>query len=284
MPEASPITLREAADRLGVHYMTAYRYVRTGRLHAERVGSQWWVDPEDLGRVADSAAPAGRRPKGVTTASGRSALPRRLESRLVAGDESGAWTVMEASLGSGATAEDVLVDGIGPAMRAIGEQWEDGNYTVDDEHQATAVALRLVSRLGARFPRRGPKRPAVILGTPAGELHGLPTAMAANVLRNRGYEVVDLGANVPADAFAAAVAKVAHPLAVAVAVSAGEHDRAVRTIVRSLRRSSPDVPVLVGGAAIDGAAHAERLGARWTGSDARSLNEVVDRLARGVGR
>ena len=32
------ITLHEAAARLGVHYMTAYRYVRTGRLPAERDG------------------------------------------------------------------------------------------------------------------------------------------------------------------------------------------------------------------------------------------------------
>ena len=51
MPDTSPITLQEAADRLGVHYMTAYRYVRTGRLPAQRSGSQWLVDPKDLGAV-----------------------------------------------------------------------------------------------------------------------------------------------------------------------------------------------------------------------------------------
>ena len=31
---AGLLSLQEAADRLGVHYMTAYRYVRTGRLRA----------------------------------------------------------------------------------------------------------------------------------------------------------------------------------------------------------------------------------------------------------
>ena len=36
MPDPSLITLQEAADRLGVHYMTAYRYVRTGRMPATR--------------------------------------------------------------------------------------------------------------------------------------------------------------------------------------------------------------------------------------------------------
>jgi len=284
VPDTSPITLQEAADRLGVHYMTAYRYVRTGRLPAERSGSQWLVDPRDLAAVGRTAAPAGRPTKGGANRSRRATLSRRLEARLVAGDEAGAWAVVEAALGSGATPDEVLVDGIGPAMDSIGRHWKDGTYSVDDEHRATAVTLRLVSRLGARFSRRGPKRPTVILGTPPGELHGLPTAMAANVLRGRGYEVVDLGANVPPEAFATAVAKASRPLAVAVAVTAGDHDRSIRAIVRSLHESAPGVAVLVGGAAIETAAHAARLGARWTGADARSLGELVEELGGRAGR
>src|SRR6056297_2092647 len=37
------ISLQDAADELGVHYMTAYRYVRTGRLEAEKAGAVWQV-------------------------------------------------------------------------------------------------------------------------------------------------------------------------------------------------------------------------------------------------
>ena len=33
-----PFTLPEVAEKLGVHYMTAYRYVRTGRLPARTRG------------------------------------------------------------------------------------------------------------------------------------------------------------------------------------------------------------------------------------------------------
>ena len=242
------------------------------------------MDPEDLGTVNETVAPRGRPPKGEAARSRRSTLAPRLEARLVAGDEAGAWAVIEASLGSGATPDEVLVEGISPAMTSIGQQWRDGAYSVDDEHLATAVALRLVARLGALFPRRGPRRPTVILGTPPGELHGLPTAMASNVLRGRGYEVVDLGPDVPAEAFAAAVGKVDRPLAVAVAVTSGDHDTGVRAIVRVLGRSAPDVHVLVGGAAIEGAEHAARLGARWTGADAHSLSALVDELARAAGR
>jgi excisionase family DNA binding protein len=282
LPEHSAtglLGLQEAADQLGVHYMTAYRYVRTGRLPARRVGNQWWVDPNDLPAAAAGSAVVGRS-RTETRRASRVATARRLEDRLVAGDEPGAWTIVEGRLGSGSDPDDVLLDGLGEAMRSVGHRWETGDYTVDDEHRAAGVATRVVARLGARFTARGPKRGCVILGTPPREMHGLPTAMAANILRGRGYEVVDLGADVPEAAFGSAVSKVQRPLAVAVAVTAGNHDRAVRAIVRAVHDVSPGLPVLVGGAAIAGDEHAARLGAGWSGGDARRLGDLIDDLDR----
>ncbi|MDA8269090.1 MAG: helix-turn-helix domain-containing protein [Actinomycetota bacterium] len=46
------IGLQQAADRLGVHYMTVYRYVRTGRLPATKVGgSGGWSSPISTGSL-----------------------------------------------------------------------------------------------------------------------------------------------------------------------------------------------------------------------------------------
>jgi excisionase family DNA binding protein len=271
--------LQEAADRLGVHYMTAYRYVRTGRLPATRIGSQWWVDPGDLGRAGAGTGVAGRT-RTATRKVSQEAAVRRLEDRLVAGDEPGAWTIVESRLGSGSDPDEILMDGLGQAMRSVGDGWEAGAYTVDDEHRASGVASRLVARLGARFTTRGPKRGSVVLGTPPNELHGLTTAIAANVLRGAGFEVVDLGADVPADAFGSAVSKTPRALAVAVGVTTGNHDRSIRAIVRAVHKVSPGLPVLVGGAAIADGDHAARLGAVWSGRDARSLGEAIEDLGR----
>ena len=279
-PAGRLLTLREAADRLGVHYMTAYRYVRMGRLPATRSGALWLVDPRDLQAAATSAGAPGRH-QAAGRATIAAALVRRLESRLVAGDEAGAWAIVEASLSGGTAPDTLVVDLIGAAMRLVGDRWAAGDLTVDDEHQATGVAQRLVARLGPQFTKRGPKRRSVVLGAPPDELHGLPTAMAANILRGRGYEVVDLGADVPVEAFATAVAKATRrPVAVAVVVSAGDHDRSVRAIVRAVHRATLGLAVLVGGSAIRGAEHAAGLGAGWTGDDARSLADVIEGLDR----
>ena len=79
-------------------------------------------------------------------------------------------------------------------------------------------------------------------------------------------------------AFAAAVTKAQRPLAVAVAVTVGNHDRALRAIVRAVDEVSPGLPVLVGGAAIAGEEHVARLGASWSGGDARRLGDIIDDL------
>ena len=58
-PDRAPgglLTLYEAAEQLGVHYMTVYRYVRTGRLPGHKVGAEWRSDPDDLATFVRLAA------------------------------------------------------------------------------------------------------------------------------------------------------------------------------------------------------------------------------------
>ena len=57
------LSLHEAADLLGVHYMTIYRRVRLGILPARKIGGTWMVDPADLVR-ATTTPDRGRRRRG----------------------------------------------------------------------------------------------------------------------------------------------------------------------------------------------------------------------------
>jgi excisionase family DNA binding protein len=250
MNDGDEVGLREASALLGLHYMTVYRYVRTGRLAARREGGDWLVRRDDLAALAgDQAAPAER---------GRRGSPRhgprvgRLVSTLLAGDEAGAWTVISEALAAGATAGTVGVDLIGAAMRRIGERWESGSASVADEHRASVIAHRLIGRVGAHAGRRGRHRGTIVLGAPAGEMHSLPSALLADVLREQGYEVHDLGANVPTDDFVAFVAGLEQVWAVGVVVTTSPPSRTLVPLIKELRRRA-GVPVVVGGAAAVGA-------------------------------
>ncbi|HLI44924.1 MAG TPA: B12-binding domain-containing protein [Acidimicrobiales bacterium] len=273
-PDGHAIGLGEAASRLGVHYMTAYRYVRTGRLPALKVHGQWQVDPAELDRLRETQPPARSRRAPRTWATAR------LLDRLLAGDEIGAWELTESALSSGADPADVELELIAPALRAIGERWAAGTLDVGDEHRASVVARRLLSRLGPRFNRRGRKRATVVVGAVEGELHEVPGAIVADQLRAAGFEVVDLGADTPASSFVIAAHRF-RPLCVLVSVTGPGHEQAVADTVASLRAET-GAAVLVGGAAVPDERIARSFGSeRWTGLDARQVVAAVEELLGG---
>ncbi len=277
------VTLQAAAEALGVHYMTAYRYVRLGLLPARKQGDAWRVARADLdGFRRPSAGPVGpvaRAGEGRREAGrGRKRAPwaERLESRLVAGDGRGAWSVMEAALAAGTDLTDLYLDVVAPALVSIGERWASGEIDVASEHRASGIVVRLLGRLGPRFTRRGRRRGTVILGCAPGELHALPVALAADVVRAARYEVSDLGADVPAESYVRLAGGVPRLVAVGVSVTTADYlDGAAHTIAR-LRAGIGGVPVLVGGRAVRDDEHARALGADGYAVDARALVGVLE--------
>lgn len=268
------ITLDEAASRLGVHYMTAYRYVRTGRLAATKREGQWRVPVAAVEgfESGDGQAPPGRRGRPRIEAH-----RARLVDRLLANDEPGAWTVVEGAQLAGLDATAVHLDLLAPALRTIGERWARGEVSVADEHRATAVATRLVGRLGPQFVRRGRRRGTVVVGGAPGDHHALPVAMLADVLRGSQYAVVDLGAATPVESFVDAVRSADDAVAVCVSLSDADLEDAAADVVRAVHEAA-DVPVLVGGPGCAGPEHAARLGADGTATDAAATVELVERL------
>jgi excisionase family DNA binding protein len=274
------ITLQEAADLLGVHYMTAYRYIRTGRLEAEKSGSTWRVDRHAVERLAQAAqTPTGRRGAGRRT-TGTSHADLFL-NRLVADDEAGAWNVLQDALAWGKSAEEVLFDVVSPAMSGIGDRWRDGSLGVGDEHVASGIALRLLGRIGPQFNRRGPKRGVVVVGAPAGDLHGIPIVLVADPLRGRGYRVIDLGSNTPASSFGQMAGAVEGLVAVAIGATTRRNDDAISGSIRSIRRAA-EVPVILGGSAVASEAKAKRLGADFYSPTGPALLDLVESLRAGA--
>ena len=256
MIASEQLTLTQVAERLGVHYMTVYRYVRTGRLMAQREGTQWAVLDSELSRLDVERHPRARTPRdGVVVDT-----VERLSERLLDGDESGAWMIAQESL-AGGSAPTHLYDGLfAPAMRMIGERWARGEVSVADEHLASVVMTRLVGRSGPLFRSHGTRNGTIVVGAPAGEMHGLATSFCADLLRARRFDVVDLGADVPHDAFVQCVRGTNRLVAVAISVTTPQSRPSACDLVAALRRGDIHVPLYVGGAGVD-AASARELGA-----------------------
>ncbi|GAB4538704.1 MAG: hypothetical protein Fur002_02610 [Anaerolineales bacterium] len=101
-------------------------------------------------------------------------------------------------------AEAVCADLLQKGMSEIGGLWYRNKASVQQEHFASALAMRRLEALMSAAP--APTRSeTVMVGCPAGEWHTFVALMMAFFLRRRGLKVIYLGANVPHDQFQDAV-------------------------------------------------------------------------------
>ena len=150
---------------------------------------------------------------------------------------------MDAGLGTAEIDEKVIV----PALWLVGELWERGKISVADEHIATEITVRVLAlqREAQRVAQSRAGRRA-LLATPAGELHLVALRMVANLLRGAGYDVVMLGADVPAIALAAAARRLD---AQVICMSLTMPGRAAQVLnaIDEVRRARPSAAFVVGG-------------------------------------
>ncbi|BAN03260.1 cobalamin-dependent protein [Ilumatobacter coccineus] len=270
---ATTLTLHEAAEELGVHYMTAYRYVRLGLLDAEKVGGTWQVGSDAVERFRDGEQ------NGPVERGTPAPWAERFEARLVAADGAGAWGVVEAALAAGADLDGLYLDVVAPAMVSIGERWETGELDVAVEHAASGIVTRIMGRLGHRFSRRGRSRGTVVLGAPADETHALPVAILGDLLRLRGWNVLDLGANTPSASFVYA-AKAADVVAVGISVTNSESLDSAAAACAAMKEADPATKIIVGGRVVRDGEHAMSLGADGWAANGADLHALLMSWAR----
>jgi DNA-binding transcriptional MerR regulator/methylmalonyl-CoA mutase cobalamin-binding subunit len=91
----------------------------------------------------------------------------------------------------------VMLDG----LREIGDGWFEGQISIEQEHFASELAMRRLEALVAATPP--PVRPGrILVGAPPDEDHDFVPLLLALLLRRQGWDVLYLGANVPAASFA----------------------------------------------------------------------------------
>lgn len=94
--------------------------------------------------------------------------------------------------------DTVCTEIIQSGLRDIGEKWYVGEATVQQEHFASALAIRRLEALLAAAPRPTRKQ-TVLLGCPSSEWHTFSILLLSLLLRRKGIEIVYLGASVPVE-------------------------------------------------------------------------------------
>ena len=211
------------------------------------------VSAAESARLAASGVPDVARPATTTGETPLDSGPSRLREALERFDEAAAHAILDAVL------TRLTVDGVAdlvvlPAMREIGERWENGEISVAQEHFATGLLRERMLALGRNWGAGiGPR---ALLACPPGELHDLGLVAFGVVLRDRGWRITYLGPDTPIETIARTAADL-RPAAVVLAALDIERFEAAADQIAALARAAP---VLVGGEGAD-VELARRLGA-----------------------
>jgi DNA-binding transcriptional MerR regulator/methylmalonyl-CoA mutase cobalamin-binding subunit len=146
---------------------------------------------------------------------------------------------------------DELLNGLlTPLTHTIGDRWAARRLSAAHEHLATTVIRRLLSWITQQHTP-APGAAAIVITTPAGQLHELGAKLAAATAAANGWRVLYLGPNLSAADIATAV-KTSSARAVGLSFVYPADDRQMDDELRSLRAELPETRIVAGGRAAAG--------------------------------
>ena len=196
-----------------------------------------------------------------------------LGTAIEAGDRATAVSIATGSI-AGGTDPQAMLDAMTSAMDRVGARFQAGDLFVPEMLVAARAMKEAMAVLEPVLVDAG-IRPGhtAIIGTIQGDLHDIGKNLVAMMWKGAAFEVVDLGANIGAEAFVTAARE--HDASI-IGISALLTTTMVgmKDVVDAVHRQLPGVKVIVGGAPVT-ADYAESIGADGYAADAGSAVNVA---------
>ena len=207
-----------------------------------------------------------------------------LQKAVIEGEVRAAVSAAGEALDAGVQPVDLIAQGIGPAMAEVGKLFEEGEYFVPELLMAARATKEIFVILRPLLAQSGAEPMArVILGTVQGDLHDIGKNLVAAMLEGGGFEVTDLGVDVPPEKFIEAVKK--KPVQI-VGLSAllTTTMPAMKNTIEAFRTAGirDQVKIMVGGAPVT-RSYAESIGADGYSETAAASVDLARRLTGTLG-
>jgi len=196
---------------------------------------------------------------------------QKIKECLVNMDLEGAKENTKKALEAGANPQDIISKGIAEGMDIVGKKFEEGEYFLSELLVAGEIAKEILKILNP-YIKSGEvklkKLGKVVIGTVRGDLHDIGKNIVAMMLNAAGFEVVDLGADVPPEKFVeAARENDANIVAMSALLSVTMPE--MKVVIDELKKAGlrDKVKVIVGGAPVT-EEYAKEIGADGYGENA----------------
>ena len=164
-------------------------------------------------------------------------------------DQDGADEIAAAAIKNGIQ-PDVLLQGCMLGMERIGKEFGEGKAFMTNLI-VSAEAMNAVMKHIKPFLESGEvkRKGTFVIGTVTGDMHDIGKNLVSMIIKGGGFEVIDLGVDVPANKFLDAITQ--HPgCFVGLSALLTTTKPNMENSVKAIKKTSPDTKVLVGGAPI----------------------------------
>ena len=239
-------------------------------------------------QTVTTLAPAGTAGTGTTagTANGTAggngtagSMPA-LQNAIVKGLKEQAYRGTKEALASGRDTMDVINGELIPALDIVGQAFEKGTMflpqllmSAEAAKAGFAAIKEYVESTGTRQEKKG----TVVIATVKGDIHDIGKNIVKVLLENYGFDVIDLGKDVPPEAVVEAVQQSGARLVGLSALMTTTVASMEETIMQ-LREKVPGCKVMVGGAVLT-PEYADMIGADYYAKDAMQSVHYAEKIS-----
>jgi 5-methyltetrahydrofolate--homocysteine methyltransferase len=203
---------------------------------------------------------------------------------VITGNEELASSRVQQALDEAIPAGQILDGGLLPGMAEVGRRFRECEYFIPEVLVSSGALKAGMKLLRPHLTAQGVKPLATaVIGTVKGDLHDIGKGLVATMLAGAGFQVIDLGVDVPAEKFLEACRQQPVQL-VAVSALLTTTMPGIADVVRRVKHECDPVPaVIIGGAPVT-QRYADEIGADGYGRDAAVGAEVARKLCIAASR
>jgi corrinoid protein of di/trimethylamine methyltransferase len=209
-------------------------------------------------------------------------IPADITQAIIDLDVDKARLIVEKLISSGVDPEEILDHGLVPGMKKVGDLFSEKVFYVPEvllAAEAFYAGFNLVQPLIKKSKTRS-RKGKIVMGVVEGDIHDIGKNIVKVVCESSGYEIIDLGKDVPCDKFVSAVIQ-EKPQILAMSSLMTTTMTGMKRVIDQLEAKGirETVHVIVGGAPLTDD-YARGIGADGYGRDAIQALAVVDKIIR----
>lgn len=197
---------------------------------------------------------------------------------VVKGKDAKITQLVEEELKQGVEPETLIDSHLIPAINYVGELFEQKKYFLPQLIASAETMKKAVEILEPLLEakRRGEKLATIVMATVKGDIHDIGKNLVVLMLKNYGYDVIDLGKDVETDdILKTAIEKDAKVIGLSALMTTTMME--MKTVVDRAKEMGVKAKIVIGGAVVT-QDFADEIGADGYSSDAREAVKVVSRL------